>query len=64
MALMRSREHPPGNPGEVILVISGQSRRMYQSLEPSSEGTIFRKRSSLRGSTDLLTMLPPFLQVA
>jgi len=31
--------------GKVILVISGQGRMMYQSLEPEPEGAIFRKRS-------------------
>ena len=45
--------------GKVILVISGPGRMMYQSLEPKPEGAIFPKRSSLRGSTALLTTLPP-----
>ena len=31
--------------GKVILVISGRSRMMYQSLEPEPEGAIFPKRS-------------------
>ena len=31
--------------GKVILVISGQSRMMYQSLKPEPEGAIFPKRS-------------------
>src|SRR5271166_4841381 len=31
--------------GQAILVISGQSRRMYQNLAPKPEGTIFGKRS-------------------
>jgi len=31
--------------GKVILVISGRSRKMYQSLEPEPEGAIFPKRS-------------------
>jgi hypothetical protein len=29
--------------GPAILVISGQGRRMYQSLAPKPEGTIFSK---------------------
>jgi len=36
--------------GQVILVISGQSRRMYQYLKPKPEGTIFSKRSKPQGS--------------
>ena len=32
--------------GQAILVISGQRRRMYQSLAPKPEGTIFIKRSA------------------
>ena len=36
--------------GEVILVISGQGRMMYQSLEPKPEGTIFSKRSKPQGT--------------
>ena len=39
------RESPPGILGKAILVISGQSRKMYQYLEPKPEGTIFPKRS-------------------
>jgi hypothetical protein len=31
--------------GKVILVISGLSRKMYQSLKPEPEGAIFPKRS-------------------
>ena len=31
--------------GKVILVMSGQSRMMYQSLKPEPEGAIFPKRS-------------------
>jgi hypothetical protein len=31
--------------GKAILVISGQSRMMYQNLAPKPEGTIFSKRS-------------------
>ena len=31
--------------GKVILVISGRSRKMYQSLKPKPEGAIFFKRS-------------------
>ena len=42
------RESPPEILGKAILVISGQGRKMYQSLEPKSEGSIYRKRSSLR----------------
>jgi hypothetical protein len=33
-----ARESPPEIYGEVILVISGQSRMMYQSLEPKHGG--------------------------
>jgi hypothetical protein len=39
------RESPPGILGQVILVISGQSRMMYQCLKPKPEGAIFSKRS-------------------
>ena len=39
------RESPPETLGKAILVISGQSRKMYQYLEPKPEGTIFPKRS-------------------
>ena len=42
------RESPPGILGAVILVISGPGRMMYRSLEPKPEGSIYRKRSSLR----------------
>jgi hypothetical protein len=31
--------------GKAILVISGRSRKMYQSLKPEPEGAICRKRS-------------------
>jgi len=31
--------------GKVILVMSGPGRKMYQSLKPKPEGTIFPKRS-------------------
>ena len=31
--------------GQAILVMSGQSRKMYQNLTPKPEGTIFSKRS-------------------
>jgi hypothetical protein len=36
---------PRKTSGKVILVISGQSRMMYQSLKPEPEGAIFPKRS-------------------
>jgi len=36
---------PRKTSGKVILVISGQSRMMYQSLKPEPEGTILSKRS-------------------
>ena len=39
------REPPPGISGQVILVMSGQSRMMYQYLAPEPEGAIFCKRS-------------------
>src|SRR5882724_2608282 len=39
------RESPPEISGKVILVISGQSRMMYQSLKPEPEGAISSKRS-------------------
>ena len=39
------RESPPGILGQVILVMSGQSRMMYQCLQPKPEGAIFSKRS-------------------
>ena len=45
-----AREPPPGIFGKVILVISGQSRMMYQSLVPKPEGTIFSKRSKPQGT--------------
>jgi hypothetical protein len=51
--------HLRGIFGPTILVMSGQRRRMYQSLAPKPEGTIFSKRSSLRGQTELLTTRPP-----
>jgi hypothetical protein len=35
--------------GQVILVISGRGRMMYQSLAPESEGTISPKRSKPQG---------------
>ena len=45
--------------GEVILVISGQSRRMYQSLEPKSGGTnLFKEVNASWGKTGFLTTLP------
>ena len=44
------REPPPGILGKVILVISGQSRMMYQCLEPKPEGAIFSKRSMPQGT--------------
>jgi hypothetical protein len=40
------RESPPEILGKVILVMSGQSRKMYQYLEPKPEGTILPKRST------------------
>ena len=36
--------------GEAILVISGQSRMMYQCLEPEPEGAILPKRSMPQGT--------------
>ena len=39
------RESPPVLLGQAILVISGQSRMMYQCLKPKPEGAIFAKRS-------------------
>jgi hypothetical protein len=36
---------PRKTSGKVILVISGQCRMMYLSLEPEPEGAIFLKRS-------------------
>src|SRR5271166_694411 len=36
---------PRKTSGKVILVISGQSRMMYQSLKPEPEGAIFAERS-------------------
>jgi hypothetical protein len=36
---------PRKTSGKVILVISGQSRMMYQSLKPEPEGAILSKRS-------------------
>jgi hypothetical protein len=36
--------------GRVILVISGQSRMMYQSLKPEPEGAISSKRSVPQGA--------------
>ena len=39
------REAPPETLGKVILVMSGQSRKMYQNLEPKPEGAILPKRS-------------------
>ena len=36
--------------GQVILVISGQRRVMYQNLAPKPEGTIFSKRSEPQGT--------------
>ena len=39
------RESPPEILGKAILVISGQSRKMYQYLQPKPEGTILPKRS-------------------
>src|SRR4051812_7277635 len=40
------RESHPGILGEVILVMSGPGRMMYQCLEPKPEGAICRKRST------------------
>src|SRR5262249_20892509 len=37
---------PPEILGKVILVMSGQSRKMYQYLDPKPEGTILPKRST------------------
>ena len=56
------RESPPGILGKVILVMSGQSRMMYQCLEPKPEGTIFSKRSKPQGTTALLTTQEPVSQ--
>jgi hypothetical protein len=39
------RETPPGIFGETSLVMSGPGRKMYQGLEPKTEGAIFAKRS-------------------
>ena len=36
--------------GPAILVISGQSRMMYQNLVPKPKGTIFSKRSKPQGT--------------
>src|SRR5262249_61899143 len=51
--------------GPAILVISGQGRRMYQSLAPKPEGTIFSKRSkpqvSDRTPHDATTIMPRWL---
>src|SRR5271166_5516225 len=44
-----AREPPPVNFGQAILVMSGQSRMMYQNLKPKPEGTIFSKRSNASG---------------
>jgi hypothetical protein len=48
--------------GPAILVISGRGRRMYQSLAPKPEGTIFSKRSTPQGTDrtphDATTMMP------
>jgi hypothetical protein len=48
--------------GPAILVISGQRRRMYQSLTPKPEGTIFSKRSKPQGTDrtphDATTIMP------
>jgi hypothetical protein len=41
---------PRKTSGKVILVISGQSRMMYQSLKPEPEGAIFSKRSVPQGT--------------
>src|SRR5438270_12980001 len=45
--------------GQAILVISGQSRMMYQNLVPKPKGTIFSKRSKPQGLPELLTTQPP-----
>src|SRR5262245_49326626 len=47
------RESPPGILGEVILVMSGPGRKMYQSLEPKPEGAIYPKRSRPQGEAQL-----------
>jgi hypothetical protein len=51
--------------GQAILVISGPGRRMYQSLTPKPEGTIFSKRSkpqvSDRTPHDATTIMPRWL---
>jgi hypothetical protein len=39
--------------GKGILVISGQSRMMYQDLVPKPEGAIFTKRSKPQGGLQL-----------
>jgi hypothetical protein len=39
------RESPLRISGKVILVMSGRSRKMYQNLEPKTEGVISVKRS-------------------
>jgi hypothetical protein len=48
--------------GQAILVMSGQSRKMYQNLEPKPEGTIFSKRSKPQGTDrtphDAATSMP------
>ena len=41
---------PRKTSGKVILVISGQSRMMYQSLKPEPEGAILSKRSVPQGT--------------
>jgi hypothetical protein len=41
---------PRETSGKVILVISGQSRMMYQSLKPEPEGAILSKRSVPQGT--------------
>ena len=43
------RESPPAILGETSLVMSGPGRKMYQSLEPKTEGAIFAKRSDASG---------------
>jgi hypothetical protein len=40
---------PRKTSGKVILVISGPSRMMYQSLKPEPEGAILSKRSVASG---------------
>ncbi len=45
-----AREPPPVTFGQAILVMSGQSRMMYQNLKPKPEGTIFSKRSTPQGT--------------